>query len=143
MVLSGILYEVNLLCPFKWMNVKQNKVRWYNSSLNSIAQERDRLFQAFKRGKRKNVAIYTAAISKRKEYSRAVKKCKKTFFSECLNRNRNNSKLFWKNINEVIGTTEQPDIGRVFRPGTTYLCSEQESAEVINEFFASVGERVL
>lgn len=49
MVLSGIIYEANLLCPFRWINVKQNKVRWYNGSLNTIAQERDRLFQAFRR----------------------------------------------------------------------------------------------
>lgn len=80
MVCSRIAYEANILCPYRWSNIKQNAHVWYNSSLKSIALERDRLFRAFNRSKRKNVALYTLATNKRKEHNRETKKCKENFF---------------------------------------------------------------
>lgn len=143
MVSSGIVYEANWLCPYKWITIKENKQVWYNSSLKSIAVERDKLFQAFIKSKRKKPWLYQLAFEKRKEHNRAVKKCKEDFFKSCLKLNSENCKTFWKNVNDLIGTTVQPSIGRVFEYNTTYLCSESESIDVINKFFAGVAERLL
>lgn len=142
MVLNGIVYEANLLCPYRWNTVRCHKPIWYNSSLTSLATERDGLFNAFNRSKGKNVNIYWLAVSKRKEHNREVKKSKENYFKECLRLNKDNCNAFWKNINDLIGTTIESEVNRVFKHNTTYLCSEEESVGVINNFFASVGERL-
>lgn len=74
MVRREIVYEANILCPYKWSVVKQNMLGWYNSSLKSIALGRDKLFSAFNRYKKKNVDLYRLAVDKRKEHNREVKR---------------------------------------------------------------------
>lgn len=143
MTLKGIIYETNRLCPYKWISIKNNKQSWYNSSLGSLAKERDKLFQAFIRSKREKPKLYQLALEKRKEHNRAVKKCKEDFFQNCLYLNSENCRMFWNNVNDLTGTKVQPSIDRVFKYDTTYLCSETESIDTINKFFAGVAERLL
>lgn len=79
---------------YKWSSVKVHRPVWYNSSLDSIAMERDKLFQAFNRCEKKKPELYTLAIEKRKEYNRTVKKCKQDFFKNCLILNKENCQAF-------------------------------------------------
>lgn len=60
--------------------VTSNRHVWYNSSLDSIAVERDKLFRAFIKSNKKKPELYLLALEKRKEHNRAVKKCKEDFF---------------------------------------------------------------
>lgn len=46
-------------------------------------------------------------------------------------------------MEEILGCESGQKIDRVFRPGTDELCSEQDSVEIINEFFAAVCEMVV
>lgn len=57
--------------------------------------------------------------------------------------NKGDQDKFWQTIGDVLGKKNDQKIGKVYRYGTEELCIEQESVEVINDFFATIGEDVM
>lgn len=49
---------------------------------------------------------------------------------------------FWKTLRDIMGQETNTKITQVFHYGCDILCREEEAADLINCFFASVGERV-
>lgn len=63
-------------------------------------------------------------------------------YQDLLEINKDNSMKFWNTINEILGSDPTVKITNVFHYNTNILCSESETANILNDFFASVGERV-
>lgn len=56
---------------------------------------------------------------------------------------KNDQVKFWQTVGDILGSKNDQQIGKVFRHGTEDLCSEEESVNIINEFFANIGEKVM
>lgn len=84
MIYKGILFELDLMCPYGFIKVRKNRPVWFSSTLTSLARERDRLFGHYRRGGRKNKDLYVQAVRKRREFATMVKNAKKNFFNEQL-----------------------------------------------------------
>lgn len=54
-----------------------------------------------------------------------------------------NQAKFWQTVKGIIGDSQGQSIREVFRHGTEILCNEEESVEIINCFFAGIGEMVV
>lgn len=142
MVKNAMAYEANIQCPYKWIKVDANKPPWFTSHMSEVARSRDILFRNYLRGGKKNNTLYEKAVEKRKEFNSLIKKSRDSYFKEQLEVNKGDQVKFWQTIGDVIGKKSEAKIGKVFRHGADILCNEQESVEVINKFFATVGETV-
>lgn len=142
MILQAITYETNIMCPVKQMRFNISKPEWFSSDLYELAKERDQLFRKFRQSKKRNVAMYQKAVKKRRDFSKLVKSAKETYFKEHLKLNQNNVTKYWNTISEVLGQKTGKKIDQVYLYGTNILCNEEDTANIINEFFATVGERV-
>lgn len=132
----------NSFCPYKWMRVRLDKPLWYNSYIQELATSRDRLFRNYRRGGKVNESLYRSAVLKRREFIKACTSAKNSYFREQLNLNKKNQVLFWKTIDELMGSRTKATIGRVFRYGTDDLLSLSESIGAINTFFAEIGNKI-
>lgn len=141
MIYKGLLYELDLICPFVFIKVKKNRPVWFSTTLASIGRERDLLFDRYRRGGRKNNSLYVEAVKKRREFNVLVKRAKKDFFKEQLVEHRGNQNKFWDNMHQLMGRRNQVPIERVFKHGSDVLLELQESADEINSFFATIGDR--
>lgn len=145
MLYEGILIEIDKLCPYREFKVNKNRPAWYGSTLCNLAHERDMLNRAFRRKGCRDELIYQNLVRKRKEFNRVVRETKKHFYLEQINQYQKDQKNFWKLLNELVGGKGKSGdvaIERVYLPGTDDLCEEWETAEVVNNFFASVGDKV-
>lgn len=143
MLKNAMLYEADIMCPYKWVKVNISKPIWFNSTLVELARDRDILFRNYKRGGYKNKETYRKASRKRREFNRLIKTAKDDFYKEQLELNIKNQKRFWQTVNGILGSSPGQTVREVFRHGTDFLCTEEESVEVINNFFAGIGEMVI
>lgn len=142
MVYKGILLVVDEFCPYKDVKIKVKQPVWYNSKIRSRERERDILVRNYKRSKKKSEAGYQRVLQKRKEFNRILQSTKQNFFKEQIELFKGDSKSFWKLIDTLMGFKNDIIIDRVYYHGTTNLCPEEQTADVINDFFASVGSNV-
>lgn len=91
----------------------------------------------------KNNRLYEKDVQKRNKFNRLVKLSRDSFYKDQLSLHKNNQVKFWQTVGDILSCKSTPKIDRVFRYGTVELCDEQSSVDTINEFFATVGERVL
>lgn len=120
-----------------------SKPVWFTGEMSEIARDRDILFRNYRRGKKKNDALYHRAIEKRKEFNKLVKILRDSFFKQQLATHKNDQVKFWKTVSNILGPKSSPKIGRVFEHGSDILCDEENSANKINEFFALIGENIM
>lgn len=142
MLYNGIKYELDIMCPYVRTKVNTSKPMWFSQELYELSKERDRLFTKFRRSKGKNTVCYEQAVSKRKEFACLVKIAKETYYQELLEINKNNGMKFWNTIQSILGQDPHQIINQVYHYETKDLCTEMECADVINNFFATVGERI-
>lgn len=140
--MQAIIYEADLMCPVIEMKFNVSKPEWFTSELYETAKDRDRLFRKFRQGKKKNEGLYQLAVQKNRKFSKLIKLAKDLYFKEQLRINQNYISKYWSTISEVIGQSATKQIDQVFLYGTNHLCEEKDTANMINEFFATVGERV-
>lgn len=139
MLYKGMLFEVNKLCPYKEFRIKKNRPIWYNSEICSLGRERDIILRNYRRSGSNNERLYLELVSKRKEFNRIVKKAKANFYNEQILHCKSDPKNFWRMIGDLLGNEQSKAIDRVFLDGTEVLCEEDNTADVINKFFAMVG----
>lgn len=142
MIYKGILIEVNKLCPYKEFKVRSNRPAWFNTTLINWGYDRDILHRNYRRSGSSNKDIYNRLTEKRKEFNREVKNAKRTFNTERISQYQGDTKNFWKLIDSLIGGQSCKAIDRVYSPGTNVLCREDETANVVNRFFAQVGDKI-
>lgn len=142
MILQAILFEIDRMCPVSQMKFNCSRPEWFTSDLYELAKDRDRLFRKFRQSKKKNEQLYQRAVLKRREFAKLVKLTKDSYFKEQLRINQSNASKYWNTISEVLGHSTTKKIDQVFLYGTSHLCSENDTADTINEFFATVGERI-
>lgn len=142
MILHAITYEIDCMCPVREIKINVSKPEWFSSELYELSKERDHLFRKYRQGNRKYQISYQTAVTKRRAFSKLLKTAMETYFQEQLRLNQNNVLKYWSIISNVIGRPMSKVIDQVFLYGTDILCEELDTANIINEFFSSVGERV-
>lgn len=143
MIYMGLLYKLDVLCPYIFVKTRKFKPIWFSGSLATLARERDVLFSKYRRGGRKNQNLYIQAVRKRREFARLVKNAKKTFFNDQLTNYCSDQQKFWTSVHNLLGNKECVGIERVFKLDTDILLDPSDSVNEINDFFAHVGDRII
>lgn len=142
MIYKGLMYELDIMCPYTFVKIRKSKPVWFNGALADLARERDVLFSKYKRGGCKNQELYAQAVRKRRAFGVLVKSSKKTFFRDQLASHCGNQTKFWANMRNLLGQKNCSEVERVYKTGTTELLNPIDSVNEINEFFARVGDRI-
>ena len=104
-----------------------------------VAKDRDR---AWERARISNSEEdWEVARYLRNSANNAVKTAKADYVRRELDNNRDDPKIFWKNIKNVLPDSKSGNINIIDEMTKSVLPKDMQ-AQVINDFFASIGERL-
>ena len=140
MIFSAIMYEVDAMCPMREFKVHASKPEWYTAELIEQARERDRLARYAKRQKTKEA--WENFAKARNQYNSDIKKAKNDYTIDLLERNAQNQTKFWLAIKDLLPVKSRVSPREVVDPETNELRDGVDAANVINDFFASIGSKL-
>ena len=130
---------------FKYNKYKHKKCKWITFGLLKSIEFRDNLYRELKktpidrdnyRNKKINLRTYNLIINHSKTY------LKKRYYAEKFHQFKNNIKLTWRLINEVLGNNPNKSISTKFNINDKCITDQQEIANHFNSFFASIGTKI-
>ena len=81
------------------MRVKQRTEEWMDSEILDLIQQRDKLFQCFKKSGKDD--DYNSFCKLRNKVQREIKRAKSEFFKDKIEENKSNPKKLWQSIKEL------------------------------------------
>ena len=130
---------------FKYNKYRHKKCKWITFGLLKSIEFRDNLYRELKktpidrddyRNKKINLRTYNRIINRSKTY------LKKRYYAEKFHQLKNNIKLTWRLINEVLGNNPNKSISTKFNLNDKCITDQQEIANHFNSFFASIGTKI-
>ena len=130
---------------FKYNKYRLKKCKWITFGLLKSIEFRDNLYRELKktpidrddyRNKKINLRTYNRIINRSKTY------LKKRYYAEKFHQLKNNIKLTWRLINEVLGNNPNKNISTKFNINDKCITDQQEIANHFNSFFASIGTKI-
>ena len=130
---------------FKYNKYRHKKCKWITFGLLKSIEFRDNLYRELKktpidrddyRNKKINLCTYNRIINRSKTY------LKKRYYAEKFHQLKNNIKLTWCLINEVLGNNPNKSISTKFNINDKCITDQQEIANHFNSFFASIGTKI-
>ena len=130
---------------FKYNKYRHKKCKWITFGLLKSIEFRDNLYRELKktpidrddyRNKKINLRIYNWIINRSKTY------LKKRYYAEKFHQLKNNIKLTWRLINEVLGNNPNKSISTKFNINDKCITDQQEIANHFISFFASIGTKI-
>ena len=130
---------------FKYNKYRHKKCKWITFGLLKSIEFRDNLYRELKktpidmddyRNKKINFRTYNRIINRSKTY------LKKRYYAEKFHQLKNNIKLTWSLINEVLGNNPNKSISTKFNINDKCITDQQEIANHFNSFFASIGTKI-
>ena len=86
--------------------------------------------------KKINLRTYNRIINRSKTY------LKKRYYAEKFHQLKNNIKLTWRLINEVLGNNPNKSMSTKFNINDKCITDQQKIANHFNSFFASIGTKI-
>ena len=140
MIYKAIVYEADIMCPIRKFKVNTLKPDWYTLDLLQQARERDRLARLAKRHKtQESWGKFTTA---RNKFNSDIKAAKNDYTLDMLERNSQNQTKFWKSIKSILPVRNVATVDKVIDPITNNVCEGVEAANVINNFFNTIGPKL-
>ena len=130
---------------FKYNKYRHKKCKWITFGLLKSIEFRDNLYRELKktpidrddyRNKKINLRTYNRIINRSKTY------LKKRYYAEKFHLFKNNIKLTWRLINEVLENNPNKSISTKFNINDKCITDQQEIGNHFNSFFASIGTKI-
>ncbi|MCG7883380.1 MAG: hypothetical protein JAY96_17510 [Candidatus Thiodiazotropha endolucinida] len=140
------LLELMHICiPNKEVVIRPDDKPWFDSVIRNATRRRDR--QKTKAAKTKNPNDWTKYKQLRNKVNNMKKHAKEQYFNNLENvitdADKSNPKLYWKILKQLIkenkGNETIPPLKTVQNGVESYHFSDQEKANCLNDFFASIS----
>ena len=105
MMLENIKKSLDEICPLKTFRIEKYKEPWIKQELLQLINDKDALLIKAKRTKLQG--DWVIARRARNDCLSKICKVKSDFITSKLDNNRNDSKKFWKNIENVLPINEK------------------------------------
>ena len=140
-MLSKIIEVADEMCPVKTYNIKRFKDPWITPEKLEMIRDKDNALRKAKRSRKEmdwNVAkrLRNTCLSK-------IRKAKGDFVRNELNINKSDSKIFWKNIHDIIPkNNKNKNKIELIDQTTSKEISESDVSSYINTFFSNIGPKL-
>ena len=141
MFLDPITKAIDNMCPIKTFLCKKYKEPWLSQELLELIKDKDVCMKKAKRTKK--AEDWAKAKRLRNDCLSKVRNAKAEFINSELNQHRDDSKKFWKNINDIIpsGKKNQKNIHLIDQTSNKEI-PETDTASYINDFFVNIGPKL-
>ena len=119
------------------IKVRSQSLPWITGKLRHKMNLRYKLLKEAKRTGRQDVRQRYKTI--RNEVTKELRHCKAEYYNDQFQKVKN-TKSFWKLINKASNTRVDPPPSAIRREDGTLATSDKEKAELLNSYFASIGE---
>ena len=123
--------------PLRKIKVRSQSLPWITGKLRHKMNLRYKLLKEAKRTGRQDVRQRYKTI--RNEVTKELRRCKAEYYNDQFQKVKN-TKSFWKLINKASNTRVDPPPPAIRRDDGTLATSDKEKAELLNSYFASIGE---
>ena len=123
--------------PLRKIKFRSQSLPWITGKLRHKMNLRYKLLKEAKRTGRQDVRQRYKTI--RNEVTKELKRCKAEYYNDQFQKVKN-TKSFWKLINKASNTRVDLPLPAIRRDDGTLATSDKEKAELLNSYFASIGE---
>ena len=123
--------------PLRKIKVRSQSLPWITGKLRHKMNLRYKLLKEAKRTGRQDVRQRYKTICN--EVTKELRRCKAEYYNDQFQKVKN-TKSFWKLINKASNTRVDPPPPAIRRDDGTLATSDKEKAELLNSYFASIGE---
>ena len=126
-------------CPVKTFRSKDNTPAWISHNIITLSKERDTAWAKAKLSG--NEEDWATARRLRNWANNSVKAAKADYLRNKLEENMRNPKTFWRNIKNVLPEQSSGCIN-IKNPLSNDTLPKDMQAQVINDFFAGIGDKL-
>jgi hypothetical protein len=123
--------------PFVNMKVREDSPPFINENLRSLCVDRDYFMR--KAHKTRKLEDFNRAKQLRNQANNLLDLLRKRYFDDQIRQNRGNSKGLWKTLKKLLPSKGDRNIIQEIKSGDRTICDSKEIANVINRFFANIG----
>ena len=138
---NAVSDTLDTMCPVKTYNISKKKEPWITNELLTTFKDKDYFL---KRAKATNDQDYwNTARYLRNRAKILSKNAKKDYFHTQLNRNKGNSKKFWKTVGEVISPNKNDLTTITLIDQSSHVeVPHDQTANFINTYFTNIGNNL-
>lgn len=123
--------------PLRLRKAKSTYSPWLTSSIKNAIHNRDFLKKkAIKNGSDELLKAYKLS---RNRVNHLIKKSKIEFYEKCIEENKSNPKVMWKNINQLIGKRSKTTTINNLSVHDNVITGDHNIAETLNDYFSTIG----
>ncbi|XP_071959489.1 uncharacterized protein [Antedon mediterranea] len=128
--------------PLKNIHVRANinKSPWITEGIAISIRKKEKLYSLY----RKNPTLYRKSkyTNYRNKLTKLIRLRKTNYLNEEFEKNKNNSKKTWRNINNLLGKNYNSGKPSKMFLNTNYYNNEQDQAEAMNSYFINIGKNI-
>ncbi|CAB4008485.1 Hypothetical predicted protein [Paramuricea clavata] len=133
-------YVADIHAPLQSRKVRNRKAPWLTDAIKKSMNRRDYLKK--KAIKTNSTACHNAYKSLRNEINKKImyaKHAKRDYYTNCVDRNRNNTKQMWKHINQIVNKNSRSTNISVLQIDEQVITENETIADLFNEYFTDIG----
>ena len=127
------------ICPIKTFRSKDNTPAWISHDIITLSRDRDTAWAKAKLTDEDE--DWAVARRLRNWANNSIKAAKADYLRSELAENRSNPKTFWRNIKHVL-PDQSSGLINIKNPVNNESLPREQQAQVINDFFVSIGEEL-
>lgn len=135
-----LLKIADLICPTKEFFVTKKRPIYFTEELVEYIKERDTVLSLAVC--KKDVNYWKRGLELRKKVMGFIKEAKRSYIVNKLETHKKDSKKYWKAVQLVLPNARSTGIEVIFDPVKNEIVDGQAAANVINYYFANIGENL-
>ena len=140
--LKNITSKIDTLYPIKHYHINQQKESWINDELMHMIIEKDRLIL---QAKILNTEMaWNIAKQAKNRTKNFIQRAKQTYISDTLETNKNNPKIFWRKINNILPNKKDKTTSKILLKNqqTQQIIDDKNISNYINDYFSTKGPKL-
>lgn len=129
-------------CPIRSFNISNKRPGYIDQEIVALSNDRDynhSKARLFEKGICDYLKYWSKSVSLRREVNQRIKSAKREFIINQFNESSGNPPKFWRTVSTLLPKQKDLSLKGVFVPDTKKYVTGKEAANVINQFFSTVG----
>ena len=124
----------NKFVPKTKSKTKKTQPFWLNNQCNKAIKKKYLYYKRFMQSK--SSYDYNQYIKKRNKAKKVIRESVRNHEKKIVNESKHNSKPFWKYVNNLL--KRSTGVANLIKPDNSFTKTDEEKADVLNNFFSSV-----